>query len=160
MSDQTHQSVGYMARTRKYYEAQGFEHAYQYAQHDSAPFTPLPKPLEQCTIGLVTTASIMPRANLEPRVIGSASTVQPPEKLFTNDLSWDKEATHTDDINSFCPIRALKDLSNNGIIGNIANRFHCAATEYSHRITREKDAPELLRRLREDGADIALLVPL
>jgi hypothetical protein len=33
-------------------------------------------------------------------------------------------------------------------------------TEYSQRATSERDAPEILRRCREDGADAALLVPL
>jgi hypothetical protein len=33
-------------------------------------------------------------------------------------------------------------------------------TEYSQRRTREQDAPEILRRSREDGADAALLVPM
>jgi hypothetical protein len=33
-------------------------------------------------------------------------------------------------------------------------------TEYSQRRTIEQDAPEILRRCREDEADAALLVPL
>jgi len=39
-------------------------------------------------------------------------------------------------------------------------RFHCVPTDYSQRRTREQDAPALLERLREDAADVALLVPL
>ena len=38
-------------------------------------------------------------------------------------------------------------------------RFHGAPTHRSHRVTMETDAPELLRRCREDGADAAVLVP-
>ncbi|HCI88374.1 MAG TPA: reductase, partial [Gammaproteobacteria bacterium] len=33
-------------------------------------------------------------------------------------------------------------------------------TAYSQRQTLEEDAPELLERLQEDQADVALLVPL
>ena len=152
--------VPYIRRSREYYEAQGFEHAYRYAQFDGAPFTRLPKPLERCTLGLVTTASTYPRASLEPRRIDSGTTSPPPARLHTDDLSWDKQATHTDDLNTFCPIEQLQALAAEGVIGALAPRFHCAATEYSQRTTLEKDAPELHRRLLEDQADIALLVPL
>jgi len=33
-------------------------------------------------------------------------------------------------------------------------------TEYSQRRTTERDAPEILRRCREDGVEAALLAPL
>jgi hypothetical protein len=152
--------VPYMEKSRLYYEAQGFEQAYKYAHFEHTPFVPLPKPLHKCTLGLVTTASTYQRASLEPRIIDSGSTLKPPKALFTDDLSWDKQATHTDDIDSYCPISHLQDLAAEGVIGALTPRFHCAATEYSHRMTSEKDAPEILHRLREDGADVALLVPL
>ena len=160
MSNPHSAPVPYIDRSREYYAAQGFEKAYRYAHHTDAPFTPLAKPLSQCTVGLVTTASTYQRASLEPRKIDSGSTEQAPAALFTDDLSWDKQATHTDDINSFCPINLLKELAEEGVIGALAPRFHCAATEYSHRMTTEKDAPEILQRLRADGAEVALLVPL
>lgn len=152
--------VPYIRRSREYYEAQGFEQAYRYAQHTDAPFTALPKPLNECTLGLVTTAATYARASLEPRKIDSGSTLAPPERLYTDDLSWDKQATHTDDLNTFCPIEHLQALAAEGVIGALAPRFHCAATEYSQRTTLEQDAPEIHRRLLEDGADVALLVPL
>ncbi len=152
--------VAYMERTRRYYEAQGFERAYRYAHHDDAPFAELPRPLSECTLGLITTASLHEREPLEPRSVASAGTASVPERLYANDLSWDKEATHLDDVNSFCPITPLKQLVDDGVLGALAPRFHCAPTEYSHRATLEHDAPEIHRRLREDGADVALLVPL
>ncbi|MEQ8859381.1 MAG: hypothetical protein RIC56_12110 [Pseudomonadales bacterium] len=152
--------VGYMARTRDFYAAQGFTHAYRWASHDDAPFAPLGKPLADCTLGLVTTASLTPRAALEPRTVASGSLIDPPARLYTDDLSWDKQATHTEDVNSFCPFEALAELVAQGRIRALTPRFHCAPTEYSQRATEEHDAPEILRRLREDGTDIALLVPL
>ncbi len=152
--------VAYMDRTRAFYEAQGFERSYRWAHHDDAPWAALPKPLSRCTLGLVTTASRHPRAELEPRKVDSGDMADPPARLFTDDLSWDKEATHTDDVNSFCPFAALEALVEAGRLGALAPRFHCVPTEYSQRATIDHDAPEILRRLREDGADIALLVPL
>ena len=152
--------VPYIRRSREYYEAQGFEHAYHYAHYEVAPFTELPKPLKECNVGLVTTASTYPRASLEPRKIDSGSTTPPPAKLYADDLSWDKQATHTDDLNTFCPIEHLQALAAEGVIGALAPHFHCAATEYSQRTTLEEDAPELHRRLLVDEVDIALLIPL
>lgn len=157
---QRQKAVAYMARTRTYYAAQGFERPYTYARHDDAPFAPLPRPLAQCTLGLVTTASLHPREPLEPRRVASAPCEPAPARLYTDDLSWDKEATNTDDVASFCPIAALRRLEQEGALGRVAKRFHCAPTEYSRRTTEQEDAPEILRRLRQDGADVALLVPL
>jgi hypothetical protein len=61
-------------------------------------------------------------------------------------------------VGSFLPIAALQGAS--GRIGALAERFHGVPTDYSQRRTQERDAPEILGRCREDGADAALLVPL
>ena len=78
----------------------------------------------------------------------------------TSELSWDKEATHTDDVESFLPLRSLAAYAAAGRIGSVAERFHGIPTDYSQRRTHEEDAPEVLRRCMEDGVDVALLVPL
>jgi hypothetical protein len=46
-----------------------------------------------------------------------------------------------------------------GRVGAVTPRFHGAPTNRSHRVTVETDAPEILRRCQEDGADAAILVP-
>ena len=69
-------------------------------------------------------------------------------------------ATHLDDLNSFFPIDHLNALVDAGRIGRLAERVHCAPTEYSQRKTNGEDAPELLKRCREDGVEAALLIPL
>lgn len=152
--------VAYMDRTRAYYRAQGFERDYRYARHDGAPFARLGKPLAECSVGLVVTASLYPRAPLEPRRVDSADMLPPPARLYTDDLSWDKAATHTRDVDSFCPVTALGSLVDEGVAGRLAPRFHCAPTEYSQSATTQHDAPEILRRLVEDACDVVVLVPL
>jgi D-proline reductase (dithiol) PrdB len=152
--------VAYIEKTRRYYEAQGFSQSYQYAAYDSAPFTALKKPLADSRVGLVTTASTYFRADLEPRKVNTGGTASLPEQLFTDDLSWDKAATHTNDVNSFCPITSLHSLVDRGVVGSFADRFVCAPTEYSQRATIEHDAPEILAMLQADEVDVALLVPL
>ena len=159
-SQMSTQPVPYMARSHAYYEAQGFDKHYQYAHHDDVPFTPLSKPLSESTLGIVTTASTYARIPLEPRKVDSAPIVPGPERLYADDLSWDKEATHLDDLYSYFPIAQLREQVELGKIGGIAPNFHCAPTEYSQRATNEGDAPEILERLKSDGVDVALLVPL
>lgn len=159
--------VSYIDRTREYYQAQGYERPYAWAYFDQVPFTPLPKPLGECRLALVSTAShwTEERASragdlVQPKDVDSGPSDAPPERLYTDDVSWDKQATHTDDLDSFFPIHRLQEAAAAGRIGSLAPRYHLVPTEYSQRRTREQDAPEVLKRCREDGVDIALLVPL
>jgi hypothetical protein len=152
--------VGYMERSRRYYEAQGFERPYVWAHYDEVPFTVPAKPLADCTLAVITTASLHERNAADPRIVASFQSADPPSRLFASDLSWDREATHMDDINSYLPVEALGEFVAAGRIGGLARRFHCAPTEFSARRTLRSDAPELLARCRQDGADIALLIPL
>ncbi len=158
--------VSYIDRTRDYYAAQGYDRPYAWAHHDEVPFARLQKPLAESRIGLVTTASLdlgqQPVAGVlrGDKQVYSAPVEPLPERLFTDDLSWDKEATHTEDLASFLPVTPLRSAAEAGRIGSLATRFHGVPTDYSQRRTSDEDAPEILARLREDAADIALLVPL
>ena len=158
--------VSYIDRTREYYLAQGYERPYAWARHTDAPFAPLAKPLSESRVGIVTTASLPHGQEVVDGVLRGgkqvySAEVEPlPEKLFTDDLSWDKESTHTDDVPSFLPIPQLQRRVEEGRIGSLAPRFHGLPTDYSQRRTTEQDAPEILARLRQDQVDVALLVPL
>ncbi len=162
MGGGTHRSfISYIDRTRELYRAQGYENPYRWARHADVPFAPLPKALAECRVGLVTTASpLREKDDRRPKEVWSGPTDDPPERLHTDDLAWDRENTHTDDVETFLPIARLREHARDGRIGSLAERFHGVPTEYSQRRTREEDAPEVLRRLREDGADVALLVPI
>ncbi len=152
--------VPYMERTRDYYRAQGYDTDYQWAHFTDTPFTPLVKPLRECRVALITTA--MPDTDLgrAQRQLHSSLSVPFPQSMYTSELSWDKKATHTDDVGSFLPLEALIVLEEEGGIGSIAPRFHSVPTDYSQRNTIENNAPEILERCREDQVDVALLVPL
>ena len=150
----------YMEKTRRYYQAQGFEKAYQWAQFDEIPFSPLSKALEECTIALITTA--VPDGAV-PKLLRKASSLnldQVPDQFFTDDLSWDKEATHTDDRQSYFPLEACQSLVEEGTLGQLAPRFHFVPTDYSQRHTIEDDAPSIVAACLEDEVDIAILIPL
>jgi hypothetical protein len=158
--------VSYMDRTREFYLAQGYENPYRWAYFDEVPFARLSAALSECRLALITTASSYQEERTSeaglplPKEVFSGPTDTPPARLYTEDLAWDKEATHMEDLDSFFPIHRLRELVEAGRIGGLTARYHGAPTEYSQRRTMEKDAPEILRRCREDGADVALLVPL
>ena len=153
-------SVRYMERSREYYQAHGYEKPYRWAHYDSVPFSALTKPLEACTVTIVTTA--MPDASFsgDGDKLHLGDMDHPPESFYTDDRFWDKEATHTDDINTFFPSHQLSRLIRKGRIGKLAKHYYCIPTEYSQRRTIEHDAPAVLRSCLDDEVDVALLVPL
>ena len=158
--------VSYIDRTREYYAAQGYEKPYRWACHSSVPFTRPTKPLSESRVTVVTTASPFKGQKAREGIlrgdkeVWSGETRETPERLYTDDLAWDKESTHTDDVESFVPLGALRAFAEEGRIGSLAKRFHGVPTDYSQRRTIERDAPEIVSRCKEDEVDIALLVPL
>ena len=152
--------VRYMERTRRFYEAQGFEKPYAWARNDDVPFARPVKPLSESVLALITTASLQRRNETDSRAVMSGSVAAPPRRLFGDDLAWDRNATHLDDLNSYFPIDRLRESIAAGRLGELSGRFHCVPTEYSQRRTITVHAPEILKRCREDEADVALLVPL
>ena len=158
--DDPGQPVGYMERTRRYYRALGYKADYTWAHHEDAPFTRLARPMAQARIALLTTASPPDGSNKDAkgwRHVWSAPVAPPPAALDTSDLAWDRETTHTDDRESYLPLQAAAGLALEGRFAGLAPRFHGVPTEYSIRKTNTQDAPETLARLREDGADAAIL---
>ena len=150
--------VRYMDRTRHYYRALGYSRDYVWATFDDVPFVRLDKPLSKLRIALITTAS--PPLSNGVKQVWSGSISPPPPTLFTANVAWDKESTHTDDRASFLPIEAASELAAKGMFAGLTARFHGVPTEYSQRKTKTEDAPEVLSRVRDDGADAAVLCPL
>jgi hypothetical protein len=149
-----------MERSRKYYEAHGYEKAYRWAHYDDVPFAGLSKPLADCTITLVTTA--MPDASFsgDGNKLFIGDMTQQPESFYTADRFWDKEATHTDDVGTFFPRKQLSRIAAKGGIGRLSAHYYCVPTAYSQRRTIEHYAPAVLQSCLDDGVDAALLVPL
>jgi hypothetical protein len=157
--------VSYIDKSRAYYQAQGYGNPYRWAYHQDAPFTSLKKPLAKARLGLVTTASVITAGGDAepwsiPSIVYSADVDPPPVRLYTMHRSWDKEATHTEDLDSFAPINRLQEAAATGRIGSLSPRFYGVPTEYSQRKTNDVDAPQVLRLCREDAVDAAILVAL
>jgi hypothetical protein len=162
--------VRYIDRTREYYLAEGYEKPYQWAHFEDVPFAHLGKPLAECRVGLVTTSdvAVLSEAGEGERrdpgtLVGNVYSIPfdvRPERLYSRNEHYDRHATTLDDVNAYCPVTRLRELAAERRIGGVAARLHGVYTSYSQRVTMERDAPEVLERCREDGADVVLLTPV
>ena len=157
--------VSYIDRSREYYAAHGYTQPYTWAHHKSVPFSLLKKPLSACRIGLITTASDVDvgpgiEGLLKKRDVYAWPSNPVPARLFTSHLFWDKDATHTDDLESFLPLARLSEFAAAGRIGSVSQRFYGVPTEYSQGRTRLKDAPKILELILEDSVDAVILTAL
>ena len=159
--------VSYIDKSRDYYAAHGYSKPYKWVYHKEVPFNLLRKPLSDCTVGVITTATLprhwqnLPVGQSSPQKKSYAESSYPvPEALYTKDLEWDKGATHTNDLATYLPLKSLQGLQQSGRIGKVSPRFYGVPTSYSQRQTREFDAPEIFNWCKEDEVDVAILVPL
>ena len=162
--------VPYMKRTRDYYTAIGYTTPYRWAHYLEAPFQPLKKPLAQSRVTIVTTAAPYDPAKGDQgpgaAYNGGAKFYQVYEgdtskqhDLRISHIGYDRIHTSAKDAGTWFPLPQLIKAKAKGRIGEVAPRFFGAPTNRSHRVTIETDAPEILKRCREDKVDVAVLVP-
>jgi glycine/betaine/sarcosine/D-proline reductase family selenoprotein B len=162
--------IPYMQRTRDYYRAIGYTTPYRWAHYVDAPFQPLRKQLAQSRIAIVTTAAPFrpDKGDQGPGAAynGAAKFYQvydgdtaKPHDLRISHIGYDRKHTTATDQNAWFPLPALLRAAATGRIGAVAPRFFGAPTNRSHRVTIETDAPEILRRCREDAVDAVIVVP-
>jgi hypothetical protein len=158
-----------MERTREYYLALGYGNPYVWAHHDDAPFHALPKPLAHCRVALITTAApYQPdKGDQGPGAPYNAAAkfyqVYSGDTAVDHDLriahvAIDRKHTTMEDSGTWFPLPALRRAAAAGRL-RLGPRFHGVPTNRSQEHTVGVDAPEILRRCREDAADAAILVP-
>lgn len=161
--------VKYIDRTRDYYLSLGYEKPYRWAHFDNTPFTPLKKPLSESRVTLVSTSEIAVRSwddQRTPLEKGEAANVYavaadtPVAELYSQTYDFDKHATSLDDVNTYFPITRLHEAAAARRIGSVAPTLYGVYNAYSQRKTRETDAPEVLRRCRNEEVDLAILTPV
>jgi len=162
--------IGYMARTRDYYAAIGYDTPYRWAHHVDAPFQPLRKPLNESRVALITTAAPFDPARGDQgpgaKYNGGAKFYSvydgdssKPHDVRISHIAYDRVHTTADDSGTWFPLPQLRRLARERAIGDVAPRFFGAPTNRSHRVTIDTDAPEILARCRADAVDAAVLVP-
>jgi D-proline reductase (dithiol) PrdB len=161
--------IAYIERTRAYYLALGYGNPYVWAHYDDVPFQPLKKPLAGTRIALITTAAPYqpdkgdqgPGAPYNARAkfyeVYSGDTGLDHDLRIAH-VAIDRKHTSMEDSGTWFPLPALRRAAKSGRI-KLAPRFHGAPTNRSQDHTLGVDAPEILRRCKEDQADAALLVP-
>jgi len=133
--------------------------------NDTAPFAPPGKPLAACRLAIVTTAGVHRRGD---RLFGPGD--QTYRVIPSNTPSVDVIQSHTSlgfdrtaimrDLNISFPIDRARELVARGALGGLAPNSYSfmGAQRDTARIERET-GPEVGRRLREEGANIALITP-
>ncbi|MFA7666619.1 MAG: reductase [Burkholderiaceae bacterium] len=162
--------VPYMKRTRDWYLALGYDNPYVYAHYVEVPFQPLKKPLSESRVTIITTAAPYqpdkgPQGPGAPYnaaakfyAVYSGDTSQDHD-LRVSHVGIDRKHTSMEDSNCWFPLPLLREFAGRGRVGELAARFHGAPTNRSQRHTIEVDCPEIIERCREDGVEVALLIP-
>ena len=163
-------SVRYIARTRAWYSALGYEMPYRWARNEEVPFTRLAKPLSRCRVALVTTAAPFQADKGDQ---GPGAPYNGAAKFFSvysfdsradadlriSHIAIDRKHTTAADIGTYLPGRVLRAALAAGRVGELSPRFHGLPTNRSHRVTLDVDGPELVARCVADRVDAAILVP-
>ncbi|MDD5760424.1 MAG: glycine/sarcosine/betaine reductase selenoprotein B family protein [Desulfobulbaceae bacterium] len=136
-------------------------------QEPTAP-APLTKPVEECTVALVVTAGAYlagsqqrfdirnPLGDDSFRIIPSDT---PAADIALSHPGYDTKRAQTD-LDTVFPYQLLNGMKEVGVIGRVAPR-HASFMGYVPRTERLlwDQAPQVARMLREDGVDLAILVP-
>lgn len=137
-------------------------------------WAPLPKPLHQCTIALMTSAGIYLKDSQEPFDIererreptwGDPTYRVIPRTVRSEDVACSHlHISHDDlleDVDVVLPIRAFTALEAEGRIGRLADEHYSFMGYQDRRLVdwRNVQGPELAARLKEHAVDVLLLAP-
>jgi len=160
--------IRYIDRSRAHYLALGYDNPYRWAHNRDVPFAPLTRPLTRSRVALITTAAPFKpdagdqgpwapyNASAKFTEVYSMPTKSSPD-LRISHLGYDRKHTSAEDINSYFPLKRLKEAASAGRIGELNRRFYAVPSLRSQRLTTERDAPAVLDMCREDGIDAAIL---
>lgn len=164
---QPHQrsKVDYIDVTRTTYDGLGYP-PYQWVHSSEPPaFAPLAKPLAECRVGVIASGGVYREGQIAFHFRDDASY-----RVIDRDVPTDElRATHfaydlrdaRQDINVVFPIDTLRALARDGVIGGLTEEHYTfMGGIYSARKVREELAPELVRRMVAQQADVVLLVPV
>ena len=137
------------------------------------PWTPLATPLSKCTVSLVSSAGIALKVDqpFDPEIerrdpwFADPSYRVLPRTVRTGDI----QVCHLhinptfaeQDLNSVLPVERLNELAERGEIGAAA-ASHYSYVGYTLRPERllQESLPGIVRKLREEHADVVVLVPV
>jgi D-proline reductase (dithiol) PrdB len=133
--------------------------------NDTAPFTRPDRPLSACRLAIVTTAGLHRRRDrpFGPgeqtfRVIPADAPAADIVQSHTS-LGFDRVPTMRD-LNISYPVDRLGELIARGELGGSGpNHYSFMGAQRDLKRIQEETGPEVGRRLREEGVDVALITP-
>ncbi len=168
-----HQPVRYIDRTRAWYGALGYD-PYRWPCYTDVPFAPLRKPLAESRLALVTTAAPF-RPELGDQGPGApyngaakffevytrptVADADDDHDLRISHIGYDRNHSLADDRNTWLPLPRLEEAVAAGRVGSLTDHIYAVPTVRRQRSTIEDHGPEIVELVREDHADVALLVP-
>ena len=160
------QPVSYVDALNRHYGSMGHP-PYRWTINDSAPLTPLRKPLAECTVSMLTSGGISqcsmpafdPMARNDHRVDAIPCDVAASD-FQIHDSYYDHSDADTD-INCQFPIDRLRELAEQRVIGAIAPRFWSGfmGRIYNRTKVLEESGPAFAAELERDGVDVLIAVP-
>ncbi len=133
--------------------------------NDSTPFTPLPKPLDRCTVALVTTAGLHGRED-KPFVKFDPSYRVVPHDVDVNDLVVSHTSIGFDrmpmqqDLNIVFPLDRIRELSERRVVGPMGpNCYSFMGAQRDLTVVKSQTGPEVAERLLGEGVDVVVLTP-
>ncbi len=151
-------------------ESQEFLRNYQCRPGRDDPWTPLDKPLNQCKVALITSSGLIrksdkpfdlanPDGDPTYRII-PAGTAPAELTLSIVSTNWDRSGFAMD-VNVLFPMDRLKELAHEKVIGAMADdHFAFMGSIFDIDPIIDRTAPEVGRRLKSAGVDVALLAPV
>jgi D-proline reductase (dithiol) PrdB len=158
--------VPYVKLLEDRYRRMGFP-PYRWTVFDDAPLTPLAKPLAACRVTALTSGGIShcsaqpwdPIARNDFR-LDTLSRDTPANEFQIHDAYYEHEDAERD-VNCVFPIERLRELAEEGVIGEVAPRLYSGFMGRIYKRTEllEKHAPAFAGELQSQEVDLALLVP-
>lgn len=159
-------SIKYVDALNDYYTSMG-NPAYRWTVNESAPLHKLAKPLNECTISLLTSGGVsqcsMPAFNPDARNDHRLDAID--REVDADDFQiHDSYYDHSDadsDINCIFPVERLRELAAAGEIGAVANRLWSGfmGRIYNRSKVLEESGPAFADALAEDGVDVLVAAP-
>jgi hypothetical protein len=164
------QPIRYIERTRNYYLGLGYDNPYVWAHYIKVPFTRLQKPLSQSVLGLITTAVQFDpsKGDQGPGApYNAAAKFYEPYKTPINQkqdlriahLGIDRKNANMEESACWFPLAAARRVVEMGRLQMVSPNFYGVPTNRSQRHTLETDALIILKMLRADNVDVAILIP-
>lgn len=163
------QPIRYIERTRNYYLGLGYDNPYVWAHYVKVPFTRLRKPLSQSVLGLITTAVQFDpsKGDQGPGApYNAAAKFYEPYKTPINQkqdlriahVGIDRKNANMEESECWFPLPAARRVVEMGRLQMVSPNFYGLPTNRSQRHTLEIDAPIILKMLRADNVDVAILI--